>query len=149
MEASMDDTAAGGALTEIALAVAMAFFSILILTLVSVGNPAASDGRAAPRLEIAGGADAEGADTRGRPVAADETLIVFHGGRYLDREGRVTDPRALADGPVVLAVDPGLSVDRVLAARAAVGRHAVTVTTLDPAWVRRLGGPEREGGDRR
>lgn len=140
----MDDTAAGGALTEIALALAMAFFCILILTLVSVGSPAAPTDRAAPRLEVAAGAG--GAEAEARPVAADEALIVFHGGRYLDREGRSTDPRGLADGPIVLAVDPGLSIDRVLAARAAVGRRAVTVTTLDPAWLRRLRGPDRAPG---
>lgn len=129
----MDDPAAGGALTEIALALAMAFFCILVLTLVSVGNPA--DGGSlstAPRLETGGPGAAS------RPVAGDETLVVFHGGRFFDRDGAAVDPAAIPHGPVVLAVDPALPIDSVLAARAAIGRPAVTVTTLDADWLGRL-----------
>ncbi|MCR9073102.1 MAG: hypothetical protein NXI18_15420 [Alphaproteobacteria bacterium] len=140
----MDDTAASGALSEIALALAMAFFCLLVLTLVSVGDPAGGGAlSAAPRIDTAerGGTD--------RPVADNETLIIFHNGRFLDHDAVALDPATLPDGPLVLAVDPALSVDAVLAARAVTNEASVTVTTLDSAWVRRLAGGSSGAGEAR
>lgn len=129
----MDDRAVSDAMTEIGLALAMAFFCLLVLVLISVGPPdgAPAAGPEAPRLQTA--ARWEG---QGRPVGADERLVLFHGGRFLDRKGGAVDPAAVA-GAVVLAVDPGLPLERVLAARAQFA-GGVVVTPLDADWLNHL-----------
>lgn len=133
----MDDSATTGAMTEIALALAMAFFCILVLALVSMGNPGTSPASVGPvglgpRLATAAGGSAT------RAVGGDETLVLFHAGRFLDRAGAPLDPAAAMAGPVVLAIDPALPLDQVLAARAALAGADVTVTPLDPVWIAHL-----------
>lgn len=123
----MDDDAIGGAMTEVALALSMAFFCLLVLALISMGIPAAET----VRLETEGRGDSA-------PRLLDETerLILFHAGRFLDRAGGEVDPAAIG-GPVVLAVDPALPLDRVLAARSRFATE-VTVSPLDPDWLTHL-----------
>ena len=138
----MDDSATTGAMTEIALALAMAFFCILVLALVSMGNPTAGPAGVGaidvgpiglgPRLATVDGGSAT------RAVGGDETLVLFHAGRFLDRTGAPLDPAFMMAGPVVLAIDPALPLDRVLAARAVLAGVDVTVTPLDPAWTAHL-----------
>lgn len=126
----MEDGATSGAMTEIALALAMAFFCILVLTLVSMGNPEART--PSELLETAGPAAGP------RPMAAQERLVLFFGGRFVDRSGAALDPATVGDGPVVLAVPPTLPLERVLAARAVFAGEAVSITPLDTAWIDRL-----------
>lgn len=136
----MDDGATTGAMTEIALALAMAFFCILVLALVSMGNPHASDGPAlsAERVETAG------PGTPPRPLEDDERLILFHADRYLAPDGSAVDPASLAGERVVLAVDPNLPLARILAGRSAIPGSQVRITPLDSAWIDHLaaGGPQ-------
>lgn len=133
----MDDSATSGAMTEIALALAMAFFCILVLALLSMGTPRAG---APDELQPLASTDAvslesPGRTTKPRPVGPDERLVLLVDGRYVDRNGLPVDPADLGDdAPVVLAVDPSLPLDQVLAARAAFTGDRVSVTTLDSAW---------------
>lgn len=139
----MDDSAMTGAMTEIALALAMAFFCLLVLTLVSMGNPGGTPegepatGAAVPAGTLPRLGTAERA-VAGRPLAAAETLVLFHGGRFLDRDGGSVTPSSVSQGAVVLAVDPSLPLDAVLDARARFNGPNVTITPLDPAWVEHL-----------
>jgi hypothetical protein len=126
----MDDHATTGAMTEIALALAMAFFCLLVLALASVGL-------APTPLTAALEAAAPGAEPR--PMTADERLVLFHLDRFQDPAGATVDPASLGDGaPIVLAVDPALAFDRVLAARAAIPGAAVRIAPLDPVWLDHL-----------
>lgn len=125
----MDDSSTTGAMTEIALALAMAFFCILVVALVSMGTPQILRPDAVAL-------DTSAADAGTRSVAEGERLVMLFQGRFLDTAGIPVDPAAIdRDAPVVLAVDPSLALDRVLTARSAFGGERVRVTTLDPAWI--------------
>jgi hypothetical protein len=152
----MDDGPAGHAMTEIALALAMSFFCLLVLALVTMGA-SAPGAEADARIEALAAAPADGAS---EPLATSDRLVVFHGGRFFDADRRPLDPASLgpvslgpmapgpmAPGPMaplqggrlVLAVDPGLPLTEVLAARRRLAGRDLVVTPLDRAWLAALG----------
>jgi hypothetical protein len=133
----------GNAMTEIALALAMAFFAIMILTMVSMGG----QGRA--KETLAARADAEplrllapapqdggGQGARGPRILAPRQLIIFSGGRFLDTKLQVLGPAALAAMKrPVLALSPALSLAEVMAAKDRLALPGLTVTALDRRWL--------------
>ncbi|WPZ32195.1 hypothetical protein T8K17_13185 [Thalassobaculum sp. OXR-137] len=126
----MEDDAIAGGLTEIALALAMAFFCILVLALMSMGAPTTTAQDGVPAVRTAGGSAAPPA------AEAERTVVLFHAGGFRDRQGRTVDPQALS-GRVLLAVDPALPLTEVLAAQGRVAGD-VLVAALDPAWLDQL-----------
>ncbi len=132
----MDDGLAGHAMTEIALALAMSFCCLLVLTLESMGTPA-SESSGADRIEALATAPA-GAPSQ--KLERNDRLVVFHGGRFLDADRQTLDPSALiGDGRVVLAIDPNLPMVEALAVRRRIPATDLVVTPLDPAWLAALG----------
>lgn len=131
----MDDDAISGAMTEVALALAMAFFCLFVLALMSMGMPAAPHVQVGDAVRLQTG---EAGGAQPRPIDESEHLVLFHAGRFLDRDGGVVDPAATV-GRVVLAVDPALPLDQVLAARSRFTVDVV-VSPLDPGWVDHLSG---------
>ena len=129
----------GNAMTEIALALAMAFFSIMVLAMVSMGagsQPADVAGKALPdSLKVLPSKPATGASSAtGQPP-----VIVFYQGQYLDEELIPLDVDRLPAGEaVVLAIDPALPLSAAIQARTGLGRKNITVTTLDQRWMRAL-----------
>ena len=119
----MDGGAQDSVMAEIALALAMGFFSVMVLTMVSMG---AGEGQVAPtatpdRLTLT------------TPGGSGE------GGRFFDAELRPVDPARLAPRPgQVLAVEPGLAMEEALALRKRISVPDLTVTTLDGRWLDRL-----------
>jgi hypothetical protein len=145
------------AMAEIALALAMGFFSIMVLTMVSMGaglepdprNTAATDD--APRLDrgvaVAPAAPrdgASGAAAGNKSAAAAETpsrpsILVYYRGRFFDGSLKPADP--LVPGPEgwrVLAVDPALPMAEILKVRSKVGEGGLTVTVLGEDWLAAL-----------
>ena len=132
----MRDTAQNNAMAEIALALAMGFFSILVLTMVSMG--AGAGPQAASALEL-GVQVRPAAASSGTPTAAKQNLLIHYNGRFYDADLKPTDPASLlADGPLILAVAPGLRFVDVLSARKQTGEQDLTVTTLDERWLATL-----------
>ena len=133
------------AMTEIALALAMAFFSIMVLTMVSMGagfqdTPKQDIGTKA-RLSVAAQASPAATDQRDKTakLVERETLIIHFQGRFLDSNLKAIDPAAMsADRPLVLAVDPGLAMAETIALRASLAHADITVTTLNEIWLNRL-----------
>ena len=134
------------AMVEVALALAMGFFSIMVLAMVSmgagvgtqlvtVGLPsgisvvASTPNDQAPR-------DTEGPGT---PVAPAD-LIIFHDGQFLDADLRPVDPSAwrVAKAKLILAVAPDMDFSAVMSARRKIGGDNLTVTSLDRRWIARL-----------
>jgi hypothetical protein len=70
--------------------------------------------------------------------------VIFHEGRFFDAELQDLDPRTLIAShpvtPIVLAIDPLLSLARAMEARARIDRDDVVVATLDARWLEALGG---------
>ena len=140
----MGETHYGNAMTEVALALAMAFFSIMVLAMVSMG---AGDFAAATKPDeasavvaaLAPSAPETEAAARLRPSVAD-TLVIYHGGAFLDRSLQPLDPAGMTfSGRVILALDPGLSMAEALAARARINTRNLVVSVLDETWLDRVG----------
>ena len=139
-------------MAEIALALAMGFFAIMVLTMVSMG--AGGPGQAAEASEdarIVAAALRPASD--GSPQAASidvparDELVIYHEGRFLDGSLEPVDPADLAarrDGsPIVLAIHPQLSLSEAMDARAGIDRDDVVVATLDDRWIEALKGSAR------
>lgn len=118
------------AMTEIALALAMGFFSILVLTMVSMG---AGDGRS----DAAAAVMALAANTPGTAAQAapDDFIVVYHQQRYFTAAMAPIDPKSI-DTPkrIVLALARDLPLSEAMAARAQFATTNLVVSTLDERW---------------
>ena len=128
----MSESHYSNAMTEIALALAMAFFSIMVLTMLSVGaefqpSPAAASAPdAAARLDLAPSAPSTAA------ASSEETLVIHYRGRFLDAQLAAGDPQTLAaSGAIVLAIDPALAIAEAVAICEQIPTTDLVVTTLD------------------
>ncbi len=136
----MSESYYSNAMTEIALALAMAFFSIMVLTMLSMGaefQSAPSPRLSAERLDLA--TSAPSADRAGGSPAAEETVLIHYRGRFLDTQLDPVDPRNLPAGrPIVLAIDPALPIAEAIAIRERIPTTDLVVTTLDTRWLEAL-----------
>ena len=128
----------GNAMTEIALALAMAFFAIMTLTMVSMGagNPvkALTAGSETTRLVPSKPFAHKDGATPNSKIAA-ERIVIFARDRFYDGQLKPITPASVAhmDRPI-LAVPPDLTLSQVLAAKRRLPIPDITVTTLDPRW---------------
>ena len=141
----MYDGSQGNAMTEVALALAMGFFSMLVLTLVSMGGGRA-DGSAALTAVLAPPAESRQAAKQEQPTG-DDFVLIYHQGRFLTAQLEPIDPKTIETTKrVVLAFPPKLSMAEALAARAEVRAERLVVSTLDDRWLAALARPEAAGG---
>ena len=147
--------AGDNAMTEIALALAMGFFAIMILTLVSMGagSPA--------KLETAQQADENTAfiaaallptksqnksenldQAKGVSATQDQDrLVIFYNGEFLDQTLAPVDLNvlsAIGQGRVILALDPNLPMSEALDVRNQITAQNLVISALDQAWLDRL-----------
>lgn len=135
--------APNNAMAEIALALAMGFFSIMVLTLVSMGGGLTAPAAAPAAIPVAdSGADlgrSAPADAGSRESVAREELLIYHRGGFYDGGLAPVDPADFANRDrVVLAVDPSLPLSETLAAREQVPVRTLTLAPLDDRWRRAL-----------
>lgn len=133
------------AMTEIALALAMAFFSIMVLSMVSMGVATAPqpqlDGKALVHLTESKPGSPTATNTGAQQAPAKDTLFFFDGKRFFDTRLSPVNPASLHNsGPIYLAVTPDLSITDTLAAKAQFKGDNVVVTTMDQAWINALKG---------
>ncbi len=136
------------AMTEVALALAMGFFSIMVLAMVSMGAHSQSGTRTDTVLKdgvsIAVNKDAsprtQKAEGKSPSPVASDSLLILHNGRILDVTLSDVDVESWSpgEGPVVLAVPPAVSMAQVIAVRERLTRLNPTVTVLDQKWSERL-----------
>ena len=139
--------ASDNAMTEISLALAMAFFSIMILTMVSMGAGSDAAKSAAARtvsairaLPVQASASAPDSADQTR-VHQQDKVIFFHNGVFYDPALNLADPNAVTVKPparIILAISPNLSMAGALDARARFASRDVIVTTLSDEWTTRL-----------
>ncbi len=133
----MDTVGSGNAMTEIALALAMGFFSIMVLTMVSMGAGTGEKTEAVAARLAAPASDAD-------PAAVvtqnqDDVILIYHGGRLMTADLAAI---AVADVPtdrrIILAVDPAISMEEAIRIRASLASADLVVSTLDQRWLQRL-----------
>ena len=134
----MTEGSQGNAMTEIALAMAMGFFSIMVLTMMSMGVGMVQKKTIdTALLTPAASPSAVAADT----VEKDDLLVIYHAGRYLDGKLQPLDRAALKRASrVILAVPPDLSMKAAMTARRGLAARNLVVTTLDRRWRKALEG---------
>ena len=134
----MTGGSSGNAMTEIALALAMAFFAIMVLTMVSMGaggSAKSTPAGSAPTRVVPSTAEVNPDDKDPASSITPEQIVIFANGRFYDGQLKPTTPSAVGqmDRPV-LAVSSDLTLDQVLAAKRLLPVHDITVTTLNPNW---------------
>ena len=129
------------AMAEIALALAMGFFSIVVLTLVSMGSgltPATNAETAhSPGVQVQHSDPNQSQDqSEQENVKVSSTdLIIYHAGKYLNADLKPVDPASLAGREqIVLAVDGNLPMTEALKAREGVPVTNLTIAPLDARW---------------
>lgn len=121
------------AMTEIALALAMAFFTIFVLAAVSMGSSPGSRAAVpeAPALTL------EADEGQGGGAASDEGWLIYFGGHFYDLGLRPVDPARQAAAKY-LAVAPGLSIAEVLALTAQFSGPKPAISLLQEPWLSKL-----------
>ena len=134
----MSESYYSNALVEISLALAMAFFSIMVLTMVSMGTgfQAVPD---APPLAFEAITVAPAASPSSESLESDALVIVYHQGRFYDADLTPIDPRLITGQTrVVLALAPSLTMTEAIALREEIVAKDVIITTLSEDWLRTL-----------
>ncbi|MDD9926852.1 MAG: hypothetical protein OXR03_13585 [Rhodospirillaceae bacterium] len=132
----MHDGAQGIPMTEIALALAMGFFSIMVLTIISMGA-APQKGQAVAAAMLAPSSN----ETSAVAVESEDTVVIYYRGRFLDAQMKPVDPATVKTrGRLILAIDPGLPLGEAMAAREKVASDRLVVSTLNKEWLRALQG---------
>ncbi|MFT5487150.1 MAG: hypothetical protein ACI9JL_002651 [Paracoccaceae bacterium] len=139
---TVHEPAQENAMTEIALALAMGFFSLMVLTLISMG--AGQSGKSAPQVLTLAPTTDQSRMATAAPAPGNDLIFIFDGKRFLDTELRPVDPQTVIQsmtGParrVVLALDPSLPLKEAMAARARVNAPNLVVSSLDARWIKAL-----------
>jgi hypothetical protein len=122
-----------GAMTEVALALAMGFFSIMVLTLVSMGG-GSGDATSYEAIRLV-------QTTQDRPASVlptgDDQIVIFDGERFFDTDLNPIDPATVSDAGerrIVLAIDPAVRLADVMAARDRISAVNLVIANLDDRW---------------
>ena len=132
-------------MAEIALALAMAFFSIMVLTMVSMGSGFVdAEGQVKIRSEglaimPSSASNAKVADPGNGEAVSRDSIVIYYGGRFLDADLKEIDPAdATTIGQLILAVEPALPMTEAVAVRKQLPVADLIVTTLDEHWLEAL-----------
>ena len=134
----MADSSYGNAMTEIALALAMAFFSIMVLTMVSMSATPEkiSKDQNQPTINLANSAP----NNTQKPTAPTKRkLVIFWNGQFMDQKLSPLELGSLKNSKkIVLAMPPNLPMADALAARAQLEGVDILVSVLDERWLGRM-----------
>ncbi|SCA58270.1 conserved exported hypothetical protein [Candidatus Terasakiella magnetica] len=142
----MSDTTQTNAMAEIALALAMGFFSIMVLTMVSMGSGLVSQESVATAIKeepIAIAKAAEKTDEtaqKGQSAAVQqEDLVIFYKGQFLDHLLSPLNPAQIKGrDKIVLAVSPDLAMSQTMTVRQKLSSPDITVVVLNETWLHAL-----------
>lgn len=130
-------------LAEVALALAMAFFSLMILMLFAMVN--------APKADATdvGPATMEMAVESHDPPPDNEErhLVIFTDGGFFDENLNRFDPAAIDPAqPVILAVSQQMPISRITGFQRRYPDLTIEIAELTPDWEERIAGMGREAG---
>ena len=134
----MAESSYGNAMTEIALALAMAFFSIMVLTMVSMSAAPEkiSKDQAQPTINLA---NSNTSNNQNAAAPTKRKLVVFWNGQFMDQQLNLLELSSLKSSKkIVLAMPPNLPMTEALAARAQLEGANIVVSVLDKRWLERL-----------
>jgi hypothetical protein len=121
----------GNPLAEVALALSMAFFSLMILMLFSVTQKPDVAGLAAS-VEI------QSSQAESEKQELEQTLVIYHDGQFLGVDLKAISIEQLGNKPVLLAIDPDANLHDILMVTQQFSDADLQVTTLNQEWKSRL-----------
>lgn len=114
-------------LTEVALALSMAFFSLMVLMLFAITNAPQSAASQSAHIKRA---------TSAEKIDAKPAYLVFYKGTYYDEKLQPASPDSPAiDRPLLLAVVPELNVGAMMQAMRTLSHPEPEVVTLTQDWI--------------
>ncbi len=138
----MQSPAQESAMTEVALALAMGFFSLMVLTLISMGveSDRAENlpDKMARVLDLA--ATKTAPKTAIQTAGEEDILLIFDGRHFRHPDLSSADIKAVTDTAnekgqrIILAVDPALPFDAALAARERLPVSNLVVSPYSKDW---------------
>ncbi len=141
----MDDGSQGNAMTEIALALAMGFFSLLVLTMVSMG---AGEFESGQKLTIVLAPSTSQDSSQGATsLDPDSLVVIYHQGGFFDSALAPLEAASIdVTKRVILAFAPDVPMAEVMEARTRISASNLLVSTLDEDWQAALGRFESSKG---
>ena len=135
------------AMTEIALALAMGFFSIMVLTIISMGSGAAPGVQKFPNISLVEPVDRQDKSSGLEDFqnSKKQKIIIFDGKRFMDTELRPLDVAKINSDPknndvvLVLAMPPEISIKSAMDAKNRIKAENLVVSHLNQAWLDALG----------
>jgi hypothetical protein len=133
----MHESNSQNAMTEVALALAMGFFSLMVLTLVSMG---AGTGETSEAVAFELSRPVEGTPTQARTeLEQDDQFILYYQGRFLDRGLKPIAPTDLdPEKRTILGLGPDLPLSEAMSVRSQFATINLVITTLDNRWISTL-----------
>ena len=134
----METQADNQAMTEVALGLAMAFFALMVLAMVSmsVSTDVAAKNTVAVAVEDE---QSESKSSGVTEIQRKDMFVIFHNGRYFSDQLAPLNPQQLPPAErYILALSPSLSFDQVMAARNGVFAPNLIITQLNEHWLQRL-----------
>ena len=117
----------GNPLAEVALALSMAFFSLMVLMLFSITQEQKNG-------EVTAKADFQNSENSSDAQKHDEILIIFSDGKFFDKDFKPVDVNAHGKGQVLLAVDPKLPMSDIMTATQLFKDKDLQLTTFSGEW---------------
>ena len=130
------------ALAEVALALAMGFFSIMVLAMVSMGAGASVAKYSAPikqGVEVSLPENSAQNDAASTETASEPSILIHYRGRFFNARLEAVSPDTWTpEGQGVLAIEPTLPIAEAMALRDRLKGLNILVTTLDENWLSAL-----------
>jgi len=138
-------------LTEVALAVAMAFFCLMVLALVSMSSAGSKQSASKKSITINKSIQVNRNQTSPKINSSSkktqtvkiksESLIIYYQGQYYDVQLNRLSINSIQDKkPKILALEKELNFEQVLKMQAQLSLPDLKFTTLNNAWLNRLQG---------
>ena len=145
----MEDHTTNHALTEVALALAMAFFSIMILAMVSMSIPRAAKSQIAesslnlPSDKVKmqqNDASSKPDNNQSSAESSDNSqqFVFYFNQKFFSQKLQEIDLSGLKQGEVVLALPANLTVAEALKVKGRINRSDLVITQYNEQWQQRL-----------
>ncbi|MGQ8365697.1 hypothetical protein [Glaciecola sp. 1036] len=139
----MQDTSAN-AMTEVALGLSMAFFSLMIVALVSVSLPQSSSLESenlapkinANRLQL----EAQNQELTSDTAQERAFFLFYYEGTFYNQALEPTIPAQIStESPIVLAIAPNVNIEEALALQKVFGQKSIQITSMNQDWLTAVG----------
>lgn len=121
----------GNPLAEVALALSMAFFSLMVLMLFSITQEQ-KNGETNAKVDFQ---NSENNNDASRP---DEILIIFSEGKFYDKNFNILNVEENSNEKILLAVDPKSPMSDIMEATQLFQNRDLQLTTFSGDWQQRF-----------